>query len=180
MEAARGRGVRAVLALPVPAGRARTSRRGGEGAAIPQRREVEAARTGRCPAAEETIRLLLADDHRTVRVGLKTFLQAQSGFEVVDQADNGKQAVACVRRSRPDVVLMDVNMPIMDGVEATRIIKERWPNVRVVGLSMYEDPGAAERMRAAGADDYVTKSAPSERLLEAIRACTGKSRPASQ
>ena len=94
---------------------------------------------------------------------------------MVGEADNGQQAIECVEACNPDVVLMDVSMPVMDGVEATHIIHRRWPAVAVLGLSMYEDPNVAERMRAAGASGYVTKSAPPEDLLRAIRACAAQS-----
>jgi DNA-binding NarL/FixJ family response regulator len=72
---------------------------------------------------------------------------------------------------QPDIVIMDVSMPIMDGVEATRIIKHRWPHIKIIGLSMYDDANGGGRMRAAGADDYVSKSEPPEKLITAIRKC---------
>lgn len=115
------------------------------------------------------VRVLLVDDHRMMREGLISLLQGQSGIEVVGQADNGRQAIECVETLQPDVVTMDVSMPVMDGIEATRVIKERWPNIRVIGLSMFEEAELASRMRAAGADHYLAKTGPSQLLIEAIR-----------
>ena len=75
-----------------------------------------------------------------------------------------------MERLQPDVVVMDVSMPIMDGVEATQIIKRRWPNIKVIGLSMFDESERGARMREAGVDDYVSKSGPPEQLIEAIYA----------
>jgi len=76
-----------------------------------------------------------------------------------------------VEQLQPDVVVMDVSMPVMDGVEATQIIKSRWPGIKVIGLSMFDESERGARMREADADDYVSKSAPPEQLIEAIYAC---------
>lgn len=126
------------------------------------------------PAQGDVIRLVLVDDHHTVREALITLLKAQHDFEIIAQADNGKQAIECVERCRPNVVLMDVNMPVMDGVEATRIMKQKWPNIAVLGLSMFEGTDVAEKMREAGADDYLFKSGSPEKLVKAIRESAAK------
>lgn len=120
------------------------------------------------------IRILLADDHLVVRDGLARLLERQPDFQVVGQAADGQQAVDLVLRLRPDVVLMDVSMPGLSGVEATRCIVSQVPQVRVVGLSMYTDAGVASSMAEAGAVSYVRKTAPPEYLLAAIRAAMEK------
>jgi PAS domain S-box-containing protein len=115
------------------------------------------------------LRVLLADDHEIVREGLASLLGEESDVEVIGGASNGREAVDLADRLKPDVVIMDVSMPLMSGDEATRQIKQNRPNTRVVALSMSMDADAAERMHAAGAEAYVLKTAPSEELLAAIR-----------
>jgi CheY-like chemotaxis protein len=115
------------------------------------------------------IRVLLADDHKIVREGLAALLNEQEDIEVVGQATNGREAVDLAHELEPDVVVMDVAMPMMKGDEATRQIKQRMPKARVIGLSMFDEPGLVERMRQAGAEQYVAKTAPAEELLAAIR-----------
>lgn len=113
-------------------------------------------------------RVLLVDDHRVMREGLVSLLE-RSGVNVVGQADNGKQAVASVESLQPDAVVMDVSMPVMDGIEATRIIKRKWPWIRVIGLSMFDESELAAKLAEAGADHYLTKTGPSEQLIKAIQ-----------
>jgi CheY-like chemotaxis protein len=116
------------------------------------------------------IRVLLADDHRTVRQGLATLLNEQPGIRVVGEASTGQEAVEMVRRLDPDVVLMDVSMPDMDGIEATRLIKAEMPRVRVIGLSMYDKRrDIVEELKKAGADTCLSKGALSETVISAIR-----------
>ncbi len=115
------------------------------------------------------VRVLLADDHKVMREGLATLLSEESDIEVVGQAGNGRDAVALARRLRPDVVVMDVSMPVMDGVEAARQIKAGCPDIRIIGLSMSEEKAVANEMLKAGAQSYLRKTDPSERLLAAIR-----------
>jgi signal transduction histidine kinase/ActR/RegA family two-component response regulator len=115
------------------------------------------------------LRVLLVDDHKVMREGLATLLNEQSDLEVVGQAGNGREAVDLTHRLRPDVVVMDAAMPVMAGDEATRQIKLRWPDVRVVALSMFEETDMSEAMHRAGAERYLLKTAPSDELLAAIR-----------
>jgi len=115
------------------------------------------------------LRVLLADDHEIVREGLISLLREESGVEVVGEASNGREAVDVAGRLEPDVVIMDVSMPLISGDEATRQIKKHLPNTRVVALSMFNEPETIARMRAAGAEAYILKTAPSEDLLAAIR-----------
>ncbi len=131
--------------------------------------EVETEPTGGTQGGDvHRLRVLLADDHEVVREGLASLLGEESNVEVIGGASNGCEAVDMAERLKPDVVIMDVSMPLMSGDEATRQIKEHLPNTRVVALSMSADPDAAERMHRAGAEAYVLKTAPSEELLAAI------------
>lgn len=128
---------------------------------------VEAAEASR--QARDTIRILLVDDHAVVRQGLSRLIGEEPDMEIAGEAADGQMAVEMVRRVRPDVVMMDISMPKMGGIEATRIIRARHPEVRVIGLSMFEQAEGAVKMREAGASDYLTKSGPSDALLAAIR-----------
>ncbi len=114
-------------------------------------------------------RVLIADDHKILRDGLVSLLQLEPDIEVVGEAADGPEAIDLTESLRPDVVLMDVNLGQMSGIEATRRIRARQPEVQVIGLSMHEDPDVAAAMRDAGAADYLTKSGPMENLLAALR-----------
>ncbi len=115
------------------------------------------------------LRVLLVDDHKVMREGLAALLNEQSDLAVVGQAGNGREAVDLACRLGPDVVVIDVAMPLMSGEEATRQIKLHLPRARVVALSMFEEADMAEAMRQAGAEAYLLKTAPSDELLAAIR-----------
>jgi DNA-binding NarL/FixJ family response regulator/signal transduction histidine kinase len=130
-----------------------------------------APRTGLLAEAGRTIRVLLADDHTVMRQGLASLLQEQEGIAVVGQAADGRQAVALARELRPDVVIMDVSMPVMSGVEATRILSAEMPEVRVIALSLHDAADMAASMREAGARAYLSKGGPAEDLVAAIRSC---------
>ncbi len=118
---------------------------------------------------DKSVRVLLADDHAVLRDGLERLLKAQKGIEVIGHAADGIEAVELALKYQPDVVLMDISMPRMDGVEATRQICERVPGTKVIGLSMHEQKDAAARMTAAGAVRYLTKTVPHDVLIAAIR-----------
>jgi len=111
-------------------------------------------------------RVLIADDRLSSRNGLKALLVTQLGIEIVGEAADGREAVQLIEQCRPDVVLMDVRMPVMDGLEATRIIKDRWSEVKVIVLTMYSSHQA--EALAAGADAFVVKGCAVEDLLQAI------------
>jgi DNA-binding NarL/FixJ family response regulator len=119
------------------------------------------------------IRILLADDHMIVRQGMAQLLRAEADMEVVGEAPDGGAAVALARQLLPDVVIMDVSMPVLGGVEATRIIRRELPQVRVIGLSMFEEAERGTAILAAGASQYVSKSGPSNVLIAAIRRAGG-------
>ena len=114
-------------------------------------------------------RLLIADDHDLVREGLRTVLTSEDGIQVIAEAKDGQQALATCRELLPDLVLMDVRMPVMDGLEATRRIKEEMPQVSVVMVTMHENPDYLFEAVKAGAAGYVLKDASGERLLGAVR-----------
>lgn len=115
-----------------------------------------------------TIRLLLADDHRMLREGLSRSM-ADEGFEIVGEADNGEQAVRLAAELQPDVVLMDVSMPEMDGVEATRIIRATDTHTRVIMLTMHADKKVLAEAIRAGASGYLVKDCSTEEVADAVR-----------
>jgi DNA-binding NarL/FixJ family response regulator len=117
-----------------------------------------------------TIRLMLVDDHDIVRTGLKSFLETQEGFQVVAEANNGRAAIALAEESCPHVVLMDITMPEMDGLEATSLLKTLCPEINVLALTVHEDKQYLFEMMLAGASGYITKNAAPEELVAAIRA----------
>ena len=114
------------------------------------------------------LRLLLADDRPRTRRALRALLSTDPALEVVGEAEDGVATVAAVERVRPDVVLVDVQMPRLDGVAATRQIKERWPDVRVVAHSLAIE--RREEALTAGADAFVAKGSPISELLAALAA----------
>jgi two-component system, NarL family, response regulator NreC len=115
-------------------------------------------------------RLLLVDDHAVVRSGLKMLLSAEADVEIVGEAGTAAEALDLVARTRPDVILMDIGLPDLSGIEATREIKARSPKVAVVALTIHEDQEYFFKMLDAGALGYVPKRAAPEELLRAIRA----------
>jgi PAS domain S-box-containing protein len=127
------------------------------------------------------IRIALVDDHMVMRQGLSGLLQVEPDMKIVGEASDGESAVALVREVKPDVVLMDIGMPGMDGIEATRRIHEQMPEVKIIGLSMFQEGEQAASILSAGAVAYLTKTGPSEAVLEAIRKCVkSKSRTAGK
>ncbi len=118
----------------------------------------------------ETIRLLLADDHAVVRSGLRLLLEAQPDLAIIGEAENGEEAIRRTAELRPDVVLMDIEMPGMNGIEAARRIKVQSPGTSVLALTMYEDDQYFFEMLRAGASGYVPKRAAPDELASAIRA----------
>jgi signal transduction histidine kinase/CheY-like chemotaxis protein len=128
-----------------------------------------AGRTCGSTGVSRKIAILLVDDHRMVREGLRSIIEGHGDLEVLGEASDGCMAVEMARALRPDVVLMDVNMPRMNGVEATRLITAEFPEIRIIGLSMHEDEKIARDMQEAGASDYLSKGGAFDTLYEAIR-----------
>lgn len=118
----------------------------------------------------EQIRILLVDDQALFREGLRTLLSLQRDFDIVGEAGNGDEAVRAVALVHPNVVLMDMRMPVMDGVAATRALREAAPAVRVIALTTFDDDEYVFEALRAGAAGYLLKDTPSEKLIEAIRA----------
>ncbi len=126
----------------------------------------------------ERIRILVADDHKMVREGFCHILNSQLDFEVVGEAENGEQAVALCESLHPDVVVMDLHMPNMDGLEATKKIKQFFPDTVLIGLSVYDTPDVARWFREAGAAAFVTKGGPAENLVTIVRKYRHQQKPA--
>jgi two-component system response regulator NreC len=118
----------------------------------------------------KTIRLLLVDDHEVVRSGIRALLDAQEGMQVVGEAGSGEEAIRAACELKPDVVLMDITMPGMDGMEATRYVKEACETAAVLALTIHEGREYFFEMLKAGASGYIPKSAAAEELIFAIRA----------
>ncbi len=116
------------------------------------------------------MKVLIADDHGIVRQGLMSLLSEEEDIDLVGQAEDGKSAVHMVAELAPDVIVMDITMPGMDGVEATRLICERYPATRVVALSMHDEPYIVREILRAGAVGYVLKSYLGDEAVKAIRA----------
>ena len=118
----------------------------------------------------DAIRLLLADDHAVVRSGLRLLLESQPDMVIIGEAENGEEAIRRTKELGPDVVLMDIEMPGMNGIEAARQIKAQSPLTAVLALTMYEDDQYFFEMLRAGASGYVPKRAAPDELASAIRA----------
>jgi DNA-binding NarL/FixJ family response regulator len=117
---------------------------------------------------EKQIRIILVDDHQVVRESWKYFLEKNDPFTVIAECENGKEAIEQAQRLLPDIMLMDINMNPVNGFEATRIIKEKTPSVKIIGLSVNNHPGYANKMMELGACGFVTKSSPFSELTAAI------------
>jgi PAS domain S-box-containing protein len=126
--------------------------------------------------SEKMIGVILVDDHMVMRQGLAGLLQAEPDIEIIGEASDGQSAIDLTRELRPDVVLMDISMPGMDGIQAARIIHNELPEVCIIGLSMFQEGEQQAAMLEAGAVKYLTKTGPSEALIEAIRNCTNTSK----
>jgi CheY-like chemotaxis protein len=115
-----------------------------------------------------TIRVMLVDDHQVMRQGLVRLFSAQPDIQIAGEAANGQEAVELAQQIKPDAILIDISMPRMDGIEATRLIKSRLPAVRIIGLSMHGDEPAGRALIEAGAEALVNKTASSADLLSTI------------
>jgi NarL family two-component system response regulator LiaR len=124
----------------------------------------------------QVIRVMLADDHNVVRSGFATFLKAYDDFELVGEAKNGLEAVNLCRQQVPDVILMDLIMPEMDGIAATKAILADYPQVKIIAMTSFEDEQLVQGVLAAGAISYLIKNVTSDELAKAIRdAVSGRS-----
>lgn len=115
------------------------------------------------------IKVLLVDDHELVRTGFRHLLQDSPGIEVVGEADSGEEAVVQAKQLKPDLVLMDVNMPGIGGIEATRRVRRQNPGTQVIAVTVLSDAPFPEQLHEAGALGYLTKGCPAEELFQAIK-----------
>ena len=115
------------------------------------------------------LRILLADDHEIVREGLRSLIKGQPYMEVVGEAETGREAVLLTRRHRPDVIIMDISMPDLNGMDATILCMEAVPEVKVIALSMHSDPNYVLGMLKAGAKGFILKEGAFKELIQAIR-----------
>jgi DNA-binding NarL/FixJ family response regulator len=115
------------------------------------------------------IAVLLVDDHTVVRQGLRALLESEGDMKVVGEAENGRQAVVLAKKTLPDVVVMDVAMPVLNGIEATRQISKNIPSTKVLGLTSYGDDEYVAQLMQAGASGFLIKQTAAENLLKAIR-----------
>jgi DNA-binding NarL/FixJ family response regulator len=117
-------------------------------------------------------RILVVDDHQMVREGLRLLITPEADLELVGEAADGQSALAMTEELQPHVVVMDIGLPVMDGIEATRRILEAHPEVAVIGLSAHADTYFVNTMKKLGACGYIVKDKAFELLLDAIRCCT--------
>lgn len=122
--------------------------------------------------ANERIKILIVDDHNVVRSGLGAFLQVFDDFELVGEASNGREAIAECQLKQPDVILMDLVMPEMDGAQATQVIRERFPNTQVIVLTSFKEENLIESALQAGAIGYLLKNVSADELAGAIRSAS--------
>jgi CheY-like chemotaxis protein len=120
-------------------------------------------------ARKKSVRIVLVDDHAIIRQGMRTLLENQTDFMVVGEAQNGEDALDVINNLHPDIVVMDVNMPKLNGIEATKLLTQQHPSIKVIGLSVHEDKHVEKLLLEAGASTYVTKSSVASQLVEAIR-----------
>ncbi len=116
-----------------------------------------------------TTRLLLVDDHAVVRSGMRMLLESQADVEIVGEAGTGREALTLIEQLQPDIVLMDIGLPDMTGIEVTRLVKQQWPKVAVVALTIHEDAEYFFKMLQVGVNGYVPKRAAPEELLTALQ-----------
>lgn len=117
-----------------------------------------------------TIRVMLVDDHDMVRRGLATFLRIKPDLVLIGEACNGREAIDLCQEVQPDVILMDLVMPEMDGAAATRIIRQQWPHVQVIALTSFQEKNLVQEALQAGAISYLLKNVSVDELAQAIRA----------
>jgi PAS domain S-box-containing protein len=161
-----GRGSRSTMLLPLQTRSAVTTH--------VERQELHPAATAVTASAEaRPIRIVLVDDHQIMRQGLRNMLESEPGFEVAAEAMDGEAAVELAESAHPDVILMDINMPKLNGVEATRRIKHLFPGIAVIGLSMHEDPKLKQLMHEAGASAYLSKGMAFNLVCDMIRQVWG-------
>ncbi|MEZ5084062.1 MAG: response regulator transcription factor [Bacteroidales bacterium] len=119
--------------------------------------------------AIQEIKVLLVDDHQIIIDGIKSLLASEPGINVIGEASNGKEAYDFIKLLTPDVVLMDIDMPVLNGIEATKKIKAGYPHIKIIILSMHHESGLIKTMMNAGANGYLLKNSDQSELIQAIR-----------
>lgn len=117
------------------------------------------------------IKLIIADDHVLFRAGVKTALSTKKDIRLIGEADNGQQLIHLLKHMQPDVVLLDIQMPIMDGITALPEIKKLYPHIRIIMLTMHNDHSMISKLMELGANAYLTKNSDSEVIYEAVKTC---------
>jgi DNA-binding NarL/FixJ family response regulator len=119
----------------------------------------------------EPIKVLIADDHVLYRAGVKTALSTKKDIKIIAEADNGMHLLNMLKMIQPDVILLDIQMPVMDGIGALPEIKKNWPNIKVIMLTMMDDHSMITKLMELGANSYLSKTSDSEIIYEAIKTC---------
>ena len=123
------------------------------------------------PDHNDVIKVAIADDHTLFRAGVKTALSVKKDIELVAEADNGQQLLHLLKYTEPDVILLDIQMPIMDGIQTLPEIRKLYPHVKVIILSMHNDHSMISKLMEIGANSYLTKNSDSETIYQAIKTC---------
>jgi DNA-binding NarL/FixJ family response regulator len=125
-------------------------------------------------AALNPIKVLIADDHVLYRAGVKTALSPKKDIKIIAEADNGMHLLNMLKNIQPDVILLDIQMPVMDGIGALPEIKKNWPHIKVIMLTMMDDHSMITKLMELGANSYLSKTSDSEIIYEAIKTCFEK------
>ena len=131
----------------------------------------DASQGNRQAEEEIKIRIVLVDDHEIIRNVVAGLIRREPDFEIVGEFSDAESAINSIRKVRPNVVLMDVGMPLMNGIEATRIIHEEFADIRIIGFSIHDDEAYREAIHKAGASGYLSKSTSAQALIKTLRAC---------
>jgi len=123
------------------------------------------------PESKSVIKVAIADDHALFRSGVKTALSIKKDVELIAEADNGMQLISLLKHVEPDVILLDIQMPIMDGITTLPEIRKLYPHVKVIILSMHNDHSMISRLMEIGANSYLTKNSDPETIYQAIKTC---------
>ena len=121
--------------------------------------------------SEASLKVIIADDHVLFRAGVKTALSLKKDVRIIGEADNGQQLLHLLKHLEPDVILLDIQMPVMDGITALPEIKKLYPHIRIIMLTMHNDHSMISRLMELGANAYLTKNSDSEVIYEAIKTC---------
>lgn len=159
-----GKGTKATLYIPIKEKEQRVMSINQE-----KEKELSSSKDGEKSKHKVDLKILIADDHQMVRNGFRQMINKQEDMNVVGEAADGEETVQLARKMKPDVILMDVNMPAMDGIEATKIITSELPDICVIGLSLHDSDEVVSNMFSAGASAYLSKDQAFKELVKTIR-----------